>query len=119
MRLQLGVNACAHKEEIACNKLQMHGMSCAQAQQPRLSHEVLRKHTESSNSLNGNAVLVEQIQALTATHQNLAVQIQALVKVISDQQQISTVNASPAYFPPVLVMLSVLFGVVVARVLLV
>lgn len=32
-----------------------------------------------------NHVLVEQIQALTATHQQLAEQMQALVKIMADQ----------------------------------
>lgn len=83
--------------------------------QPRLSHEVLRKHTVSGNNLHGQAALVEQIQALTATHQNLAVQIQALIKVASDQQQWSTISLASPSSSPFVVMLAVLFGVVLAK----
>ena len=83
--------------------------------QARLSHEVLKQHTASSNSLNGNAALVEQIQALTATHQNLATQIQALLKVIADQQQTTPATAVPSHFSQAVIMLSVLFGIIVAK----
>ena len=86
-----------------------------QAPQPRLSHEVLKQHTASSNSLCGQAALIEQIQALTATHQNLAVQIQALIKITSDQQQRSASSAGSPYLSPIVVMLAVLFGVVIAK----
>lgn len=83
--------------------------------QPRLSHEVLRQHTASSNSLSGNAALVEQIQALTATHQNLATQIQALLKVIADQQRTTAAAAVPSHLSQAVIMLSVLFGIIVAK----
>lgn len=54
-------------------------------QAPRLSHDVLRKHTEMNEHYSHHHVLVEQIQALTATHQQLAQQMQALVKIVADQ----------------------------------
>ena len=54
-------------------------------QAPRLSHDVLRKHTEMNEHYRNDHVLLEQIQALTATHQQLAEQMQALIKIIADQ----------------------------------
>lgn len=87
---------------------------CLQAQ-PRLSHEVLKQHTASSNCLTGNAALVEQIQALTATHQSFALQMQALLKVVADQQHRPVVPAGPLYLLQAVILLYMLFGIVLAK----
>ena len=91
---------------------------CAQAPaQERLSHELLRKHTEHNPLQSGTAALVEQIQALTATHQELAKQIQALVKVVIDQQSAARPvdSAASPFLVAVAVVLCVTVGLVIAR----
>ena len=90
------------------------------AAQPRLSHEVLRKHTEMNEQHSSNAALVEQVQALTATHQKLAEQIQGLVQVFADQH-IATPRSDLQFVSTFVfaaaVALSLILGIVVAKLL--
>ena len=86
--------------------------------QTRLSQEVLRQHTEMNAPHNSTAALVEQIQALTATHQQLANEMQALVKIIAANQHAvpaSGHNALPSFSVAALSVLCVLLGIVLAR----
>lgn len=90
------------------------------AAQPRLSHEVLRKHTEMNEQHSSNAALVEQIQALTATHQQLAQQIQALVQVFADHHVAtpgSDLRFTSTFVFAAAVAFSLILGIVVAKLL--
>ena len=85
----------------------------------RLSHEVLKQHTQMNEPRSSNAALVEQIQALTATHQQLAMQMQALIKVVSDQHTAArTRDSAPSFVTAATFALCVALGVVVARLLM-
>ena len=66
-----------------------------------------------------NAVLVEQIQALTATHQQLADQIQALIQVVADQRVADRIDdTASSFIIAAAVAMSVVLGIVVARFLM-
>ena len=85
---------------------------------PRLSHEMLRRHTEMNEQHGSSAALVEQIQALTATHQQLAEQMQALIKVVADQHMARADNAFQALSPfgfTAAVALALLLGLFIAK----
>ena len=90
-------------------------------QAPRLSHDVLRKHTEMNEHCSNEHVLVEQIKALTTTHQQLAEQMQALVKIIVDQHTAANGRdlqlVSPFLFAAA-VAISLVLGIFVAKMLL-
>ena len=82
----------------------------------RLSHEVLKQHTQMNEPHSSNAALVEQIQALTATHQQLAIQMQALIKVVGDQHTAARTHDSASSFVTAATFaLCVALGVVLAR----
>lgn len=91
------------------------------ALQPRLSHDVLRKHTEMNERYGSDPALVEQIQALTATHQQLAEQMHDLVKTIANQhiaaRGLHLQDLSPFIFAAA-VALSLVLGILAAKVLL-
>lgn len=90
-------------------------------QAPRLSHDVLRKHTEMNEHYSNDHTLVQQIQALTATHQQLAEQMQALIKFIVNQHSAARGGGlqvlSPFLFAAV-VALSLVLGIFIAKMLL-
>ena len=68
-----------------------------------------------------DAALVEQIQALTATHQQLAEQMQNLVKVIADQHNAAKglylQDLSPFIFAGTIA-LALVLGILIAKMLL-
>lgn len=81
-----------------------------------LCHEVLKQHTQMNEPHCSNAALVEQIQALTATHQQLAIQMQALVKVVGDQHTAATTHDSASSFVTAATFaMCVAFGAIIAR----
>lgn len=96
-------------------------MAVQAALQPRLSHDVLRKHTEMNEYYSNDAPLVEQIQALTATHQQLAQQMQDLVKSIANQHNAAQGrhlhDLSPFMFAAT-VALALVLGILIAKLLL-
>ena len=72
-----------------------------------------------NNHHSGNAALVDQIQALTATHQQLADQIQALIKVVGDQHMAAKPDDNASSFViAASVALCVVLGIVIARFLM-
>ena len=82
----------------------------------RLSHEVLKQHTQMNEPHSSNAALVEQMQALTATHQQLAYQMQALIKVVGDQHTAARTHDSASSFVTAATLaLCVALAVVIAR----
>ena len=90
-------------------------------QAPRLSHDVLRKHTEMNEHYSKDCVLVEQVQALTATHQQLAEQMQALIKIIADQDLTANVRDLQLVLPFLFAAafaVSFVLGIFVAKMLL-
>lgn len=88
-----------------------------QAHNPaRLSHEVLKQHTQMNEPNSSNAALVEQIQALTATHQQLAIQMQALMKVVGDHHTAAkTHDIASSFVTAATFALCVALGVGIAR----
>ena len=81
-----------------------------------LCHEVLKQHTQMNEPHCSNAALVEQIQALTATHQQLAIQMQALIKVVGDQHTAATTHDSASSFVTAATFaMCVAFGAIIAR----
>ena len=92
-------------------------------QAPRLSHDVLRKHTEINEHHRTDHVLVEQVQALTATHQQLAEQMQALVKIIADQRAAANIDSRDLrlllpFLTAAAVTVSLVLGILIAKMLL-
>lgn len=80
---------------------------------------MLKKHTEMNERHSCNAALVEQIQALTATHQQLATQMQALINVVSDQCVPAKAGDSASSFMiAAAVALCVALGILIARFLM-
>ena len=66
----------------------------------------------------GTAALVEQVQALTATHQQLANEIQALVKVVAANQRVAAAsrdNVFSTFSVAASVALCVMLGIVLGR----
>ena len=108
----------SHKRLSSFSKVSIIERALQEPPQTRLSQEVLRKHTEMNAPLNSTAALVEQIQALTATHQQLANEMQALVKVLAASQHVVPASGNNAWPYSTLAALSVLcmlLGIVVAR----
>lgn len=117
-------------EEVRSNLLFMTSQTCHQKvqilslnlqvpAQARLSTEVLRQHTQMNNHHSGNAAIIDQIQALTATHQQLADQIQALIKVVGDQHMAAKRDDNASSFViAASVALCVVLGIVIAKFLI-
>ena len=90
-------------------------------QAPRLSHDVLRQHTEINEHHRNDHVLVEQVQALTATHQQLAEQMQALIKIIADQHTAANsrdLQLMSPFLVAAAVAMSLVLGILIAKILL-
>lgn len=87
-------------------------------QAPRLSHDVLRKHTEINEHHRTDHVLVKQVQALAATHQQLAEQMQALIKILADQHTAANSHDLQHMSPFLIaaaVAMSLLLGILIAK----
>lgn len=92
------------------------------APQLRLSHDILRKHTEMNEQHSSNAALqlVEQVQILVGTHQQLAKQMQVMVEI--SQQHLAARVRHPLVVSPIVfavaVALALVLGIAVAKILL-